>query len=94
MALCPLLPVGGSGCDLAAALSVVQAIERLAKYFEHTRRDYESALAYSEALLSQDTGNAAHQQRLNRVKAKLTKSRPDSSCSTRAPRASDIGSQP
>jgi hypothetical protein len=73
MALCPLLPVGGSGCDLAAALSVLQAIERLAKYFEHTRRDYESALAYSEVLLSRDGDSAAHQQRLTRVRAKLAK---------------------
>jgi hypothetical protein len=61
-------------CERLAAQGVLQAIARLAKYFEHSERNYRAALAYSEALLSQDSGNAAHQQRLNRVQAKLTKS--------------------
>jgi uncharacterized protein len=56
-----------------SASGVLQAIERLAKYFEHTRRDYESALAYSEVLLSRDGDSAAHQQRIARVRAKLAK---------------------
>jgi hypothetical protein len=75
MALCPLLPVGGSGCDLDRLVGngSLQAMERLAKYHEHIRRDYESALAYSEVLLSRDRDSAAHQQRLARVRAKLAK---------------------
>ena len=56
-----------------SARGVLQAIERLAKYFEHTRRDYESALAYSQALISRDGDSAAHQQRLARVRAKVAK---------------------
>jgi hypothetical protein len=47
-----------------AAQGVLQAIAHLAKYFEHTERNYQAALAYSEALLLQDSANAAHQQRL------------------------------
>jgi hypothetical protein len=42
-----------------SARGVVQAIERLAKYLEHIRRDYESALAYSEVLVSQEIHSAA-----------------------------------
>jgi uncharacterized protein YprB with RNaseH-like and TPR domain len=56
-----------------AARGVVQAIERLAKYFEHIQRDYSAALAYSEVLLSRDSDSAAHQQRLARVRAKVAK---------------------
>jgi len=56
-----------------SARGVLQAIERLAKYFEHTRRDYESALAYSQALILRDGDSAAHQQRIARVRAKVAK---------------------
>lgn len=54
-----------------AARGVLQAIERLAKYFEHTRRDYQSAVVYSHALLSQEMESAAHRKRLSRVRAKF-----------------------
>jgi hypothetical protein len=37
-----------------AAQGVLQAIERLAKYFEHTKRNYQAALTYSEALISHE----------------------------------------
>jgi uncharacterized protein YprB with RNaseH-like and TPR domain len=51
----------------------LQAMERLAKFYEHTRRDYSAALAYSQALISRDSNSAAHQQRIARVRAKLAK---------------------
>jgi uncharacterized protein len=51
----------------------LQAMERLAKFYEHRRRDYEAALTYSEALISRDSNSAAHQQRLARVRAKVAK---------------------
>jgi tetratricopeptide (TPR) repeat protein len=51
----------------------LQAMERLAKFYEHRRRDYEAALAYSQALISRDSNSAAHQQRLARVRAKVAK---------------------
>jgi uncharacterized protein len=51
----------------------LQAMERLAKFHEHRRRDYEAALTYSEALISRDSNSAAHQQRIARVRAKVAK---------------------
>jgi uncharacterized protein len=51
----------------------LQAMERLAKFYEHRRRDYSAALTYSQALISRDSNSAAHQQRIARVRAKLAK---------------------
>jgi uncharacterized protein len=56
-----------------ALQGVVQAIERLAKHYEHRRRDYKMALIYSETLMAHDGENAAHQQRLTRVQTKASK---------------------
>src|SRR5688572_29191404 len=59
--------------EALATRGVLQAIERLAKYFEHIERDYPTALSYAETLLSQETHSAAHRKRLNRVQARLAK---------------------
>jgi uncharacterized protein len=50
---------------------VIQAMERLAKYSEHVRRDLSAALRYTEALVSRDVANPTHEHRLQRLRRKL-----------------------
>jgi hypothetical protein len=64
-----------------ATRGVLEAIERLAKYFEHSHPDYPTALTYTNALLAQETHSAAHRKRLTRVQTKLAK-RPQQSISS------------
>jgi hypothetical protein len=51
----------------------VEAIERLAKYHEHVRRDYPSALELTSQLKTLDRYQSAHQQRERRLRAKLSR---------------------
>jgi hypothetical protein len=51
----------------------VEAIERLAKYYEHRRRDDRKALRYTVDLISRDVNNLAHPRRKARLLAKLNK---------------------
>lgn len=51
----------------------VEAIERLAKYHEHVRRDYQSALELTHQLKTLDRDQSAHRQRERRLRAKLSR---------------------
>jgi uncharacterized protein YprB with RNaseH-like and TPR domain len=48
----------------------VPALEHLAKYYEHVRHDYCSALALTRQLQRLEPGNATHGQRAHRLSAK------------------------
>ena len=56
---------------------VIQAILALAKFHEHVARDYASALAACQALVSRQPGEPAHPLRLARVARKLAGARQD-----------------
>lgn len=47
------------------------ALEHLAKYHEHVRRDYAVALAYTSQMQALERHNPAHAQRLVRLRARL-----------------------
>jgi hypothetical protein len=51
----------------------VEAIERLAKYHEQVRRDYQSALELTRQLQTLDRDQSAHRQRERRRRAKLSR---------------------
>ncbi|MDH3600262.1 MAG: ribonuclease H-like domain-containing protein, partial [Candidatus Tectomicrobia bacterium] len=51
----------------------VEAIERLAKYHEHVRRDYQSALELTRQLKLLDRQQSAHRQRERRLRVKLSR---------------------
>ncbi|MGE3537428.1 MAG: ribonuclease H-like domain-containing protein [Candidatus Tectimicrobiota bacterium] len=58
-----------------AARHCPQALEHLAKYHEHVRRDYPAALTYTCRLQALEPQNAAHAQRLARLSGKLGQGR-------------------
>src|SRR5215510_8907026 len=49
----------------------VPALEHLAKYYEHVRRDYHTALALTHQLQALDHANTTHLQRIRRLAAKI-----------------------
>ena len=51
----------------------VEAIERLAKYHEHVRWDYQSALELTSQLKTLARDQSAHRQRERRLRAKLSR---------------------
>ncbi len=51
----------------------LEALERLAKYYEHVRRDYQAALDCTHRLKSLDRRQPAHAQREQRLLAKLSR---------------------
>jgi hypothetical protein len=51
----------------------VEAIERLAKYHEQVRRDYQSALELTRQLQTLDRDQSVHRQRERRRRAKLSR---------------------
>ncbi|MGH7926354.1 MAG: hypothetical protein ACREQV_00975, partial [Candidatus Binatia bacterium] len=54
-------------------LKCVEAIKRLAKYHEHVRRDYQSALELTSQIKTLDRHQSAHRQREQRLRAKLSR---------------------
>jgi hypothetical protein len=49
----------------------VPALEHLAKYYEHVRHDYHTALAVAHQLQALEQRNTAHLQRVRRLIAKI-----------------------
>lgn len=54
-----------------AEAGCAQALEHLAKYHEHTRRDHVQALEYTRRLIATDEDNPGHRYREQRLLAKL-----------------------
>ncbi len=56
--------------ELLAVEGVAEALERLAKYHEHVRRDFSAALAMTEQLLTLRSDDATHLRRRQRILAR------------------------
>jgi uncharacterized protein YprB with RNaseH-like and TPR domain len=54
-----------------AAENCAEAMERLAKYYEHVTKDYEEAMKLAERLLKREPSNHAHGRRRKRLNEKL-----------------------